>query len=38
MNFVASMPGGIGLPQLVQVTKVIVEAFSVMMIIWMMVL
>jgi hypothetical protein len=28
-NFVASAAGGIGLPQLVQVTRVIVAAFSV---------
>jgi hypothetical protein len=27
-NFVASVPGGIGLPQLVHVTNVIVVAFS----------
>jgi hypothetical protein len=30
-NFVASAPGGIGLPQLVQVIKVIVAVFSVIM-------
>jgi hypothetical protein len=32
-NFVASAPGGIGFPQLVHVTKVIVAAFSAIMIV-----
>jgi hypothetical protein len=32
-NFVASVPGGIGLPQLVQVTRVNVAALSAMIII-----